>query len=140
MCGKQQVKSVKSAKTISMKDILEKAKSFSELPAEQDAFAQGAKWALEQSGIKVAETETKVEEKVETPKEEKPKKPTAKKSTGKPKKATKKAKVEDKPTFDVGDEFDNGWLIVEYLGKGKYKIIDNEGNELVKTEKEIDEA
>ena len=140
MCGKQQVKSVKSAKTISMKDILEKAKSFSELPAEQDAFAQGAKWALEQSGIKVAETETKVEEKVETPKEEKPKKPTAKKSTGKPKKATKKAKVEDKPTFDVGDEFDNGWLIVEYLGKGKYKIIDNEGNELVKTEKEIEEA
>jgi len=140
MCGKQQVKSVKSAKTISMKDILEKAKSFSELPAEQDAFAQGAKWALEQSGIIVAETETKVEEKVETPKEEKPKKPTAKKSTGKPKKATKKAKVEDKPTFDVGDEFDNGWLIVEYLGKGKYKIIDNEGNELVKTEKEIDEA
>ena len=140
MCGKQQVKSVKSAKTISMKDILEKAKSFSELPAEQDAFAQGAKWALEQSGIKVAETETKVEEKVETPKEEKPKKPTAKKSTGKPKKATKKAKVEDKPTFDVGDELDNGWLIVEYLGKGKYKIIDNEGNELVKTEKEIEEA
>lgn len=140
MCGKQQVKSVKSAKTISMKDILEKAKSFSELPAEQDAFAQGAKWALEQSGIKVAETETKVEEKVETPKEEKPKKPTAKKSTGKPKKATKKAKVEDKPTFDVGDELDNGWLIVEYLGKGKYKIIDDEGNELVKTEKEIDEA
>lgn len=140
MCGKQQVKSVKQEKTISMKDILEKAKSFSELPAEQDAFAQGAKWALEQSGIKVAETETKVEEKVETPKEEKPKKPTAKKSTGKPKKATKKAKVEDKPTFDVGDELDNGWLIVEYLGKGKYKIIDSEGNELVKTEKEIDEA
>ena len=141
MCGKQQeVKSFKSAKTISMKDILEKAKSFSELPAEQDAFAQGAKWALEKSGIKVAETETKVEEKVETPKEEKPKKPTAKKSTGKPKKATKKAKVEDKPAFDVGDELDNGWLIVEYLGKGKYKIIDNEGNELVKTEKEIDEA
>jgi len=140
MCGKQQVKSVKQEKTISMKDILEKAKSFSELPAEQDAFAQGAKWALEQSGIKVAETETKVEEKVETPKEEKPKKPTAKKSTGKPKKATKKAKVEDKPTFDVGDEFDNGWLIVEYLGKGKYKIIDNEGNVFTKTEKEIDEA
>ena len=71
-----------------------------------------------------------------------PKKATAKKSTGKPKKATKKAtkKVEDKPTFVVGDELDNGWLIVEYLGKGKYKIIDNDGNELVKTEKEIDEA
>lgn len=138
MCGKQQVKSVKSAKTISMKDILEKAKSFSELPAEQDAFAQGAKWALEQSGVKVVEDTEK--HKVETPKEEKPKKPTAKKSTGKPKKATKKAKVEDKPTFDVGDELDNGWLIVEYLGKGKYKIIDNEGNELVKTEKEIEEA
>jgi hypothetical protein len=95
---------------------------------------------LEQAGIKVAETETKVEEKVETPKEEKPKKATAKKNTGKPKKNTKKAKVADKPVFDIGDEFDNGWLIVEYLGKGKYKIIDNEGNELVKTEKEIDEA
>jgi len=147
MCGKQQqVKSVKSAKTITMKDIKEQAKNVCETGTEQDAFVQGAIWALEQSGIKVEETETKVEtkieEKVETPKEKKPKKATAKKSTGKPKKATKKAteKVEDKPTFDVGDEFDNGWIIVEYLGKGKYKIIDNDANELVKTEKEIDEA
>lgn len=144
MCGKQQqVKSVKSAKTITMEDIKKQAKKVCETETEEMAFVQGAIWALEQSGIKVAETETKVEEKVETPKEEKPKKATAKKATkkaGKPKKATKKAKVEDKPTFDVGDEFDNGWLIVEYLGKGKYKIIDNEGNELVKTEKEIDEA
>ena len=138
MCSKQQ--QVKSAKTITMKDIKEQAKKVCETEKEQDAFVQGASWALEQSGIKVEETETKVEEKVETPKEKKPKKATAKKSTGKPKKATKKAKVEDKPTFDVGDEFDNGWIVVEYLGKGKYKIIDNEGNELVKTEKEIDEA
>lgn len=136
MCGKQQKQEVKQEKTISMKDIKKQAKKVCETEKEQDAFVQGAIWALEQAGVKVAETETKVE----TPKEEKPKKTTTKKSTGKPKKATKKAKVEDKPTFDVGDELDNGWLIVEYLGKGKYKIIDNDGNELVKTEKEIDEA
>lgn len=123
-------------------EIRKKAEEYSNEEEKRIAFEEGAKWALEQSGIKVEETETKVEEKVETPKEKKPKKATAKKSTGKPKKATKKAteKVEDKPTFDVGDEFDNGWLIVEYLGKGKYKIIDNDANELVKTEKEIDEA
>jgi hypothetical protein len=127
-------------------EIRKKADEYSNEEEKRIAFEEGAKWALKQSGIKVEETETKVEtkieEKVETPKEKKPKKATAKKSTGKPKKATKKAteKVEDKPTFDVGDEFDNGWLIVEYLGKGKYKIIDNDANELVKTEKEIDEA
>lgn len=140
MCGKQQKQEVKQEKTISMKDIKEQAKKVCETGTEQDAFVQGAIWALEQAGIKVVEDTEK--QKVETPKEEKPKKATAKKSTGKPKKATKKAtkKVEDKPTFDVGDEFDNGWLIVEYLGKGKYKIIDNDGNELVKTEKEIEEA
>lgn len=93
--------------------------------------------------IEAKEIKNEVAEVVENVVEEKPK--TAKKATkkgGKPKKATKKAmkKVEDKPIFDIGDELDNGWLIVEYLGKGKYKIIDNEGNELVKTEKEIDEA
>jgi hypothetical protein len=136
----------KTTKNTKVMEISKKAQEYSESDEMRKAFEEGAKWALEQSGIKVEETETKVEtkieEKVETPKEKKPKKATAKKSTGKPKKATKKAteKVEDKPTFDVGDEFDNGWLIVEYLGKGKYKIIDNDANELVKTEKEIDEA
>ena len=143
MCGKQQVKSVKSAKTITMEDIKKQAKKVCETGTEQDAFVQGAIWALEQAGIKVAENEkkveTKVEEKVETPKEKKPKKATAKKTTGKPKKATKKAKVTDKPKYEVGTIFEDDSIIIGYKN-GKYQIV-TKNDELVEmTEKEIDEA
>ena len=139
MCGKQQVKSVKSAKTITMEDIKKQAKKVCESGTEQDAFVQGAIWALEQSGIKVAETETKVEEKIETPKEKKPKKPTAKKSTGKPKKATKKAKVADKPKYEVGTIFEDDSIIIGYKND-KYQIVTKDDELVEMTEKEIDEA
>ena len=139
MCGKQQKQEVKQEKTISMKDIKEQAKKVCETGTEQEAFIQGAIWALEQSGIKVEETETKVEEKIETPKEKKPKKATAKKSTGKPKKATKKAKVADKPKYEIGTIFEDDSIIIGYKN-GKYQIV-TKNDELVEmTEKEIDEA
>lgn len=212
MCGKQQ--QVKSAKTITMKDIKEQAKKVCETGTEQDAFVQGAIWALKQSGIKV-------EEKIETPKEEKPKKTTisknkdenykdyefvgmgqpktfddwkkiigadvsfgeyheiyvkdkdgklkqigkivtddmfyfnkakkdndnsskatAKKATkkaGKPKKATKKAKVADKPKYEIGTIFEDDSIVIGYKN-GKYQVV-TKNDELVEmTEKEIDEA
>lgn len=212
MCGKQK-KQVEQKKTISMKDILKKAKSYSELPAEQDAFVQGAKWAMEQVGVKVVDDMEKVATK-ESTNEGKTKNPNGDvvpspdpnnyydtmryvfnllvKEYGqegkeifegylktydltidsiippnilddlfgselypsqvqklqklqklqKQKKTTKKAKkeVEEKPQFEVGDEFDNGWLIVEYLGKKKYRLVDDEGNVFEKTETEIEEA
>lgn len=122
----------KTTKNTNVMEISKKAHEYSENEEMRKAFEEGAKWAL---GIKVGSKEKTEEKKVETPKAT-----ATKAKKGKPKKETKKQKVEDKPTFDVGDEFDNGWIIVEYLGKGKYKIIDNDANELVKTEKEIDEA
>ena len=135
MCVKQQKQEVKQEKTISMKDIKEQAKKVCETEKEQDAFVQGAIWALEQAGVKVAETETKVE----TPKEKKPKKATAKKSTGKPKKETKKAKVADKPKYEIGTIFEDDSIIIGYKN-GKYQIV-TKNDELVEmTEKEIDEA
>ena len=140
MCGnQQQVKSVKSAKTITMEDIKEQAKKVCETGTEQDAFVQGAIWALEQAGIKVVETETKVEEKVKTPKEKKPKKATAKKSTGKPKKATKKAKVADKQKYEIGTIFEDDSIIIGYKN-GKYQIVTKDDELIEMTEKEIDEA
>ena len=130
MCSKQQ--QVKSAKTITMKDIKEQAKKVCETGTEQDAFVQGAIWALEQSGIKV-------EEKTETPKEEKTKKATAKKTTGKPKKATKKAKVADKPKYEIGTIFEDDSIIIGYKN-GKYQIVTKDDELIEMTEKEIDEA
>ena len=55
-------------------------------------------------------------------------------------KVKKFSKKKDNPQYDIGDEFDNGWIIMDYLGNGRYIVMDSQGERFEKDEKEIDEA